>query len=278
VSTPIDIVVACCRDEADIIDAFIDFYLDLGFDWVCLIDNGSEDATVARVRQHARAPQVRLHHDPRPGYDARLLEYARMFEGLASRWMFFLDVDEFVPIPRGVKAFASELPAEVTVLELATAEMIPEAQSGPLETTRRENPFRDEIKVVWKSGVATKVYCGKHTIDATPSVRWRDERLLIRHFHTRSEAQFWRKLRNRLETDAAVAAVPGAADDLSAFSREERDRWIAESRASLDAGGWARELARLDGLPWAEDASIRDWHRARYAAPNTASPMPTRES
>jgi glycosyltransferase involved in cell wall biosynthesis len=265
---PVDIVIACCRDESDIIVPFIDFYLDQGFDWVCLVDNGSEDDTVARVRSHARAAHVRLEHDGRPGYDMRLLEYLQKFESLASRWVFFVDADEFVPLPGGAKRFAAQLPQHVTVLELPTAEMIPEAGLPPLLTTRRDGTAHDEIKVVWKAGVATKVYCGKHAIEAVPDVRWRDERLRIRHFHTRSETQFRRKLRNRLQTEAAIAGVAGAADALSAFSRAQRVRWVEESEASLGADGWTRECARLARVPWVEDRCVRDWYLGRYGPPS----------
>ena len=34
---PIDAVLTCCRDEEDIIDTFVLFYLDLGFDAVYVI-------------------------------------------------------------------------------------------------------------------------------------------------------------------------------------------------------------------------------------------------
>jgi glycosyltransferase involved in cell wall biosynthesis len=262
---PTDIVVACCRDEADIIAPFIDFYLDAGFDWVCLIDNGSTDDTVRRIRNHARGDRVRLHQDPRPGYDMRLVEYLRVFEHMASRWVFFVDLDEFVPVPDGIKQFAARLPWDVTVLELPTAEMLPDPSALPLLATRREARRHNEIKVVWKAGVAASVSCGKHAIEGDRIVRHRDDRLLIRHFHTRSQHQFRQKLRNRLQTEAAIRGTPGAADRLSAFSSEQRAAWVAESRALLEADGWEREMARLAATPWIEDTVIHDWYRGRAA-------------
>lgn len=260
---PPDIVIACCRDESDIIAPFIDFYLDQGFDWVCLVDNGSQDDTVTQVLGHPRASRVKLCHDARPGYDVRLLEYLRTFERLSPRWIFFVDVDEFVPIPGGVKAFAAQLPPYVTVLELSTAEMIPVEGCAPLLTTRRDMTVTSETKVVWKAGVATKVYCGKHAIDGGPLVRHRDDRLLIRHFHTRSESQFRRKLLNRIDTVAAIDRMPGLADQLSAFPVEERAAWLAESKEMLEPDGWDRERRRLAAMPWAEDTIVRDWYCER---------------
>lgn len=260
---PVDIVIACCRDESDIIVPFIDFYLDQSFDWVCLMDNGSQDDTVTRVLDHARASHLRLCYDPRPGYDMRLLEYLQMFEPLASRWIFFVDLDEFVPIPGGVKSFAAQLPPEVTVLELPTAEMIPEEGRAPLLTTRRDMTIQNETKVVWKAGVATKIYCGKHAIDGDPIVRHRDDRLFIRHFHTRSESQFRRKLQNRIDTEAAIQRMSGLADQLSAFPVEDRVAWLAESKEMLEPDGWDRERERLAAMPWVEDTAVRDWYCGR---------------
>ena len=258
-----DIVMACCRDESDIIASFIDFYLDQGFDWVCLVDNGSTDDTVARILGHPRAGAVRLHADSRPGYDMRLLEYLRVFEGLATRWIFFVDVDEFVALPGGVKRFAAGLPPDATVLELPTVEMIPEPGRDPLASRRRDGSETDEIKVVWRVGTATAVSCGKHAIAGDRLVRHRDGRVFIRHYHTRSESQFRRKLHNRIQTEAAIQAVPGAADALSAFSRDARAAWLSESRELLEAGGWQRELERLAALPAVEDTVVSDWYEAR---------------
>lgn len=266
---PADIVIACCRDESDIIVAFIDFYLDQGFDRVCLVDNGSVDGTVGLILAHAGQDRVCLLSDPRPGYDIRLFEYYERFARPASRWVFFVDIDEFVWVPGGIKTFAEDLPASVTVLEMATAEMIPEpfaALASPLLTTRRQAGPLTETKVVWKAGVATKIYCGKHAIEGNPIVRHRDDRLFIRHYHTRSEQQFRRKLENRIESEEVIQSIPGAADRLSVFAADHRAVWLAESQERLQPGGWGRELERLAAMPWVEETAVRDWYRERHAA------------
>src|SRR5665213_3193436 len=88
-----DIVIACCRDEEDLIADFIDFYLDAGFDEICFVDNGSQDRTVERIFAHPRRDRLRLIVDTRLGYDGRLLEYYRHFAASADGWVFFIDVE-----------------------------------------------------------------------------------------------------------------------------------------------------------------------------------------
>src|ERR1700685_4618794 len=150
-SPPTDIVIACCRDEADIIGSFISFYVDQGFDAICLVDNGSRDDTVREIKRHPARDRIRLHCDPRVGYDGRLMEYNRLFSPLASRWIFFLDVDEFIVIPGGIKTYAEQLPLDCSILEMATFEMIPDTATvapEPLLAVRREGQLTGERKVV----------------------------------------------------------------------------------------------------------------------------------
>lgn len=255
-----DIVLVCCRDESDIIGDFIDFYLAQGFDRICIVDNGSTDGTAEQIMAHPAAARVLLLRDPRPGYDMRLLEYYRMFADASTRWVFFVDADEFVVVPGGIKAYAAALPADVTVLRLPTAEMRPlfgdAGDLSPLAATHREASFQREDKVVWKAVAVEKIYCGKHDVVLAPYVAHRDEQLYIRHYHTRSERQFRSKLRNRIQTEEAMGAQ---ADALTLFGSDARRAWIERSRALLQNGGWQQERARLAELATVEDRSVATW-------------------
>lgn len=271
-----DIVIACCRDEADLISSFIDFYVDQGFDRICLIDNGSQDSTVDKILNHPSRNKILLLNDQRLGYDTRLLEYYHFFANYASRWVFFLDVDEFVSLPGGIKNYADRLPPEVTVLQLHVAEMLPPTNSRPLASpllsTKREASFQKEKKVVWKNTEVTKIYCGKHDIQAQPYVAHQEDNVIIRHFHSRSEQQFRRKLLNRLQTESAFK--PGEADSLSAFSPDRRRDWIDQSRRMLEPDGWEIERQRLESVPWETDSAIADWMLNREATEELqVSPM-----
>lgn len=263
-SAPRDVVMACCRDEEDLVEAFIDFYLDAGFDTVCLVDNGSRDDTVERILAHPRRERVRLLVDPRVGYDARLLDYYRAFTPEADRWFFFVDVDEFVVIPGGIKAYAAALPEEVTVLRLPTAEMLPPATgpAHPLSSTRREAAFHREGKVVWRADCQVRrIFCGKHDIEAERYSAHDDPRLYVRHYHTRSEQQFRRKLANRLETEDALTDLQRAT--LSLFPPEAVRGWVEDSRRLSGPGGWASERARLERISWVEDRAVAEWFAGR---------------
>jgi GTP cyclohydrolase II len=259
-----DIVIACCRDETDIITNFIDFYIDQGFDRISIIDNGSVDGTFEKIINHPHQERIILLRDLRPGYDMRLLEYYKMFSTSNTRWVFFIDVDEFIPLPGGIKAYASELPPNVTLLEFPIAEMQPifdeSDEESNLKTTRREANFQKEIKVVWKAVNVSKIFCGKHDVVIEPRVSYRDEQVYIRHYHTRSEQQFKKKLRNRIQTEKAIGSKAGG---LSLFSKKKRKEWIDRSRRLLQPGGWRVEERRLKKLKTIRNTVVADWFSKR---------------
>src|SRR4051794_29768047 len=106
-----DVVVCCCRDEEDLIETFIAFYLKMGFDAVFVVDNGSTDRTCDLVDEIARVDQrVFLRRDPRIGYERFLGEYYGWAGAVSQpRWIFFLDCDEFILFPGGVKQSLAKL-------------------------------------------------------------------------------------------------------------------------------------------------------------------------
>ncbi len=269
-----DIVIACCRDEQDIISTFIDFYLDMGFNRVCLIDNGSCDGTVEQISQHPAHEQITLLIDPQPGYDKRLLDCYEAFAIHATRWCFFIDVDEFILIPGGIKQYAMQLQPEINVLRLPTAEMLPSPkQSGiepPLLTNRREARFHAEQKIVWKRSTVHKIFCGKHKVELEPYCEYSDEDLFIRHYHTRTEQQFRRKLANRIETEESFDEQERA--QLSAFSPHVAAEWLEYSRRLLQPDGWDIETERIRATPWIPDDGLIKWY-VRYQRENTQRPV-----
>ena len=264
-----DIVIACCRDEEDLICKFIDFYIDMGFDYICLVDNGSQDDTVARILAHPAHERISLLIDSRPGYDQRLLEYYRAFESRATRWCFFVDVDEFVLIPGGIKQYATSISKDATVIRLRTAEMLPltPATLHPLSSEQREANFQREDKVVWKCGPVQRIACGKHSVDIEPYIEHQDPSLFIRHYHTRSPLQFRRKLLNRIQTEETF--TDAERERLSVFSREHAERWVDYSRQMLGSEGWQLETERLNRIPVVSDKSIKLWLLSRQINVNS---------
>ena len=272
-----DIVIACCRDEEEIISEFISFYLDMGFDYVCLIDNGSKDRTLYQILHHPQIERVQVISDPRPGYDKRLLTYYNHFAPLATRWVFFIDVDEFIHFPHGVKKFAQELGDDINVLRLPVAEMLPDfsltGNRPPLLCTSREAKFQRESKVVWKQGDVEKIYCGKHEVERQPYNEHQPSDIFIRHYHTRSRQQFNNKLRNRIETHLSITASEAAS--LSAFTQSSADQWIADSKRLLEPGGWECEVSRIEHTPKIEDRVMYDWYNAYINSETFRSFSPT---
>lgn len=264
-----DIVIACCRDEEDLVEAFIDFYLDADFDRICLIDNGSRDHTLERVFAHPQRDRVRLLVDSRVGYDKRLLGYYDHFTGDVNGWVFFVDIDEFIVVPGGIKAFASGLSPAVTTLRLPIAEMLPDMDSAghPLLSRRRESQFQRETKVVWRGDCkVSAIKSGKHEIAIEPRCEHQDDQLFVRHYHTRSRAQFARKLANRIETEESFTDVER--QSMSIFSADGQSAWLEESRSLLLPSGWERECQRIASTPGIDDCTIHDWWRSRCGAPD----------
>ena len=264
---PIDIVIARCQDDEYIVNEFISFYLDMGFDFVCLIDNGSQDCTALQILRHPLKERVRLISDPNLGSDQRLLACYNYFIPLATRWIFLIDVDEFIHFPRGFKAFAETLGEDIAVLQLPVAEMLPNIRgygnSTPLLSTRREVKFQRELKVVWKQGSMEKICYGKHPIDRSPNNAYKYSEIFIRHYSKRLYWQFRKRLLNRIGTHKQRAQEEQTSFLESPLSAAEK--WNSDSRWLIDLEGWKSELDQTVNTPWIEDRVMHEWYSNYYA-------------
>jgi tetrahydromethanopterin S-methyltransferase subunit G len=86
------------RDEADIVESWLDFHLDAGADFVVATDNRSEDGTTEILERYAKAGHVHLIHEP--GEDLRQDEWVTRMARLAATefgadWVINSDADEF---------------------------------------------------------------------------------------------------------------------------------------------------------------------------------------
>lgn len=261
-----DIVIACCRDEQDIIIEFINFYLDMGFDRICFIDNGSQDNTVNLICQHPASEHISLQIDLRPGHDKHLLEYYHVFAHLATRWVFFIDVDEFILLPGGIKEYARALPPDVTVLHLPFLDMLPEGdlddEVHPLLRTRRQAQRwpEDPDKYVWKQVKVQQIFGGKHKVELEPYREYHDDNLIVRHYPTRSEQQFRRKIFNRLDSLETINEEEMA--QYVSASPDNFKNYLAYSRQFLSPKGWMMEKERISQTPWITDRVIQNWFLA----------------
>ena len=81
-----DIIMTCCRDEVDVIETFVNFYLKMGFDHIYISDNGSTDIPT---------PAVVTDHN---AHDLPLFFRYRRSEG--SRGAFVVDRESLLQVVR----------------------------------------------------------------------------------------------------------------------------------------------------------------------------------
>jgi hypothetical protein len=86
------------RDEADVVDSWLDFHLNAGADFVVATDNRSVDGTTDVLERYAREGHVHLIKEP--GEDLRQNEWVTRMARLAATdfgadWVINSDADEF---------------------------------------------------------------------------------------------------------------------------------------------------------------------------------------
>jgi glycosyltransferase involved in cell wall biosynthesis len=262
-----DAVLTCCRDEEDIIATFVLFYLDLGFDAVHVVDNGSTDRTVEVVRKIIAAGlPVTLQVDNRLGYERHLTEWFHAAgERLTSRWLFFLDCDEFILLPQHARTWLDALPPEVNHLTIRQRELYPAPEDAGhfLLSRRMELAFNDTTKDVVRFHPDARVYGGKHRIDIPNPRPLCVTDAFIRHYKYRNASQARQKEQNRLaakrvysEADLALISATGIAPAREWIEHCERaaveERWRhsfhpAESVEDHAMAGWAVSFLRRVG-------------------------------
>lgn len=260
---PTDAVLTCCRDEADIIGTFVLFYLELGFDAVYVVDNSVGDETAAVVRKLIAAGlPVTLHSDNRTGYERHLTEWFKTAgEFLNPRWLFFLDCDEFILLPRPAREWLDGFPSEINRLILRQREVYPaadESASSHFLLSRRTEPqFNDTTKDMVRFDPGAHVYGGKHRIDIPSPRTLCPTDVFIRHYKYRTAEQARRKEQNRMlakrvYTDADLARISSTGVD---SARE----WISHCERAADEELWRESFAPVS---YAEDDVMANWAEA----------------
>lgn len=256
----IDAVLTCCRDEEDIIATFVLFYLDLGFDAVHVVDNGSVDRTTDVVEGLMRAGlPVTLQRDDRLGYERHLTEWFRdAGRRLNPRWLFFLDCDEFILLPRPAREWLDALPSGVNRLTTRQREVYPAPETTTpahfLLSRRWEPHFNDTTKDFVRFHPDAVVYGGKHVIDIPDARSMCPTDAFIRHYKYRSLDQARRKEENRLAAKGVYSD-----EDLTRISSTgvgPAREWI-EHCQRFAAEEWWRDS--FDPAESVEDHAMADW-------------------
>lgn len=139
-------VVACLRDEAAILPAFLNHYRRLGVGGFLIVDNGSTDGTVELLEQ---APDVALFHadtEYRHSHYGVAWQQALLAQFRFGRWSLVADADEFLILPDDVLS----LPALLDTPAMRDADaarilMLDLYPKGPLSgaTLRSGDPFAE---------------------------------------------------------------------------------------------------------------------------------------
>ncbi len=196
------------RNEADIIEANLDYHLAQGVDFVIVTDHGSSDGTDELLRRYEQAGFVMLLHDDGEGHhqSVRVTRMARLaLTQHCADWVINNDADEFWwPLAGSLRDVFASIPAEYGQIEVQRRNFLPRPDaSGPFydRLIYREleslNPSGEplEPKVAHRAHPDVVVGPGNHLIyGAALRQAPAGELLEILHFPMRSYAQFERKV------------------------------------------------------------------------------------
>ena len=259
-----DIVLTCCRDEVDVIETFICFYLKMGFDRVYVIDNGSSDGTREAVQQLiARNTPLTLMEDSRRGYEKHLTEnYHNVARDHLIRWLFYLDCDEFIFFENGFKQYLDSLDYGISRLRIRQREMYPDiaavnSKGNFLLSVRAAAQMEDTTKDITCYHPQARVFGGKHLIDFPGAVTYQPENIFIRHYKYRSIAQALKKEKNRIWAHASYSDKD--LEMISAFGVTKSRKWIKYCMRAHRNRTW---MNRFDGnVDYVVDDVLASWAR-----------------
>jgi hypothetical protein len=194
------------RDEADILEANLDFHLAHGVDHVIATDNLSCDGSSEILRSYEARNVLSYLRDDDDTYpqSAMTTRMARLAAGMRADWVINADVDEFwYPHHGDLKAMLASVPARAEAAAAPVLNFAPVAEPGyfaDVMTVRHPAP-RDEFgdplrgKVCHRALAEAQVLPGSHIVRRGMRVMTSERApISILHFPARSYAQFERKI------------------------------------------------------------------------------------
>jgi Glycosyl transferase family 2 len=275
------------RDEADIVDAQLEYHLNAGVDFVIATDNLSQDGTTEILESYARAGQLHLIRED--GEYLRQADWITHMGRIAATefgadWVIHSDADEFW-WPRGdsLKDVLASIPSRYGVVRALLRHFVPRPDSEPSFAERMtvrvstaspindpRSLFRPNLKVIHRADQDVNVSIGaQRLIDSSlvPLRGWYPVEFF--HFPVRSLEQCERKYAHQqISPGQAPSPYYDRVRKLIDAGR------IEELYASLLVDDDALERGLQAGT-LVIDARLRDALRAVRAGDPIAFPRPT---
>jgi hypothetical protein len=287
------VLTVLARDEADVIDAQVEFHLNAGADFVIATDNNSRDGTTEILETYARAGVLHLIREPAEGL--RQGEWVTRMARLAATefgadWVINADADEFW-WPRGgsLKEVLAAVPDAYGVVQAFWRSFVPRpdddssfaermtarlSQHAPINDPT--SFYRPVVKVAHRADPQVNVARGNHAL-ADSSFRtlttWHPIEVL--HFPLRSRAQWMRKVELQGEAFTKHIERSGTGYHLKGYDAlrdgriEEQYRSLVVDDPALQRGLEAGSLVIDTRLREALRA-LRDGKRLTFPAPSVA--------
>jgi Glycosyl transferase family 2 len=281
------IMTLLARDEADIVNAQLEFHLNAGVDFVVATDNRSQDGTTDILESYARDGHLHLIRED--GEYLRQAEWITRMGRLAATdfgadWIIHSDADEFW-WPRGesLKDVLASIPSRYGIVRALLRHFVPRpdgegsfadrmtvrtSTSAPINDPR--SLFRPNLKIAHRADPTVNVSIGaQRLIDSQflPLRGWYPIEFF--HFPVRSLEQCERKYRHQ---QIAEGQTPSPYyDRVRTFLQEGR---VAEFYESLVVDDEALERGLRDGS-LVLDSRLRDALHTLDAGGRLAFPRPT---
>lgn len=266
-------LVAIVRNEGLYLLEWLAYHRLLGFERMLIYDNQTDDGSEHMLARLAAAGLIGLRHWPdRVGYSTQLSCYADAVIRCATRWILFLDLDEFLNLPRDptIGAFLARFPPGVAAIGINWRLF---GSGGRIEdgaepvTTRftraapREHPLNRYIKTI---AVASEIYKvlahrvrlmhGRY-VDASGApldpgrgfAPVRHDAAQINHYAVKSLAEFAHKRRRGSVGQAPEDATKLTHYEGSYFADHDRNEEVDKS-ILRHATALAAEMERLAAL------------------------------
>lgn len=198
------------RDEADVVEANLDYHLSRGVDFVIATDHASRDGTAALLRRYEQDGVLQLLRAEGEAHD-QVTHVNAMARAAAvdhgADWVINNDADEFWwPIVGGLKDLLSAVPEHFGALEVPRSNFLPRPggrgsflERMVVRETASTNGLGEalEPKIVHRGTADISMAPGNHAVTAPDLVVAPDLGLLeVLHLPVRTFEQFERKVLN----------------------------------------------------------------------------------